>query len=218
VFETRAGGCASGWLIKHALYQGRVRYILRESSVGEYTYNTRSWRILDLFTSTTQSNLTSHTLQLPCLKNDNNFHRQPEYTGQGRAPQTSKSATFDILTVQGLQIISLSKTTVEADLGLLRPGKQFTIIQPEAEDDIRKCLEKGHFNLHFPIVFEDGVKWLLRVRRDYNRPEHPVCPPEHYWFGVEREVATLQAMAAAGLKTVPNAYLSFSKDSVTPGA
>jgi len=66
-------------------------------------------------------------------------------------------------------------------------------------------------------VFEDGVKWLLRVRRDYNKPGHPVCVPDHYWFSVEREVATLQVMAAAGLKTVPDAYLSSSKVSVTPG-
>jgi hypothetical protein len=146
------------------------------------------------------------------------FTDNPNIRGEDAHPRLVSQPLLDTLTVQHLQILSLSKTTVEADLGLLRPGKKFTIVQPETEDEIQKGLERGHFNLHFPIVFEDGVKWLLRVRRDYNRPEHPVCPPDHYWFGVEREVATLQAMAAAGLKAVPNAYLPSSKDSVTPGA
>jgi len=107
--------------------------------------------------------------------------------------------------------------TIEADLSILRPGKPFVVIRPQTDEEIAQSLKGGHFNLHFPILFEDGVKWLLRVRRDYNKPDHPTCPPAHYWCGVEQEATTLQVMVEAGVQTVPNAYLPPSRVSVTPG-
>lgn len=115
------------------------------------------------------------------------------------------------------QIRSLSLEVIKDDLAALRPGYEYQVEYPTTEEEIKQALKKGCFNLHFPITFEDGVKWLLRVRRDYNREDHPICPPAHYWPGVESEATTLQVMYEHGITTVSNAYLSPSRRSVTPG-
>jgi hypothetical protein len=116
-----------------------------------------------------------------------------------------------------MQLQSLAMPIVQADLALLRPGRGFRMIRPETDDEISKTLDKGCFNLHYPIVFDDGVQWLLRVRRDYHRPGHPISPPEFYWPSIEREATTLQVLYQKGIRTVSNAYLPPSRISVTPG-
>jgi hypothetical protein len=104
--------------------------------------------------------------------------------------------------------MSLSLDVIAADLSALRPGIKYEIT---GIDDTRKG---GCFNLHFPITFEDGVKWMLRVRKVGHGG---IISPDDYWFGVEREVTTLQAMFGSGIRTVSNAYLPPTRTSVTPG-
>jgi hypothetical protein len=107
------------------------------------------------------------------------------------------------------QIMSLSLDVVAADLSALRPGIRYEIT---GIDDTRKG---GCFNTHFPITFEDGVKWMLRVRKVGQGDD--IISPDDYWFGVEREVTTLQAMFRSGIRTVSDAYLPPTRTSVTPG-
>jgi hypothetical protein len=113
--------------------------------------------------------------------------------------------------------LNLSLDVITADLSILRPGKQFEILLPQTDEGIDGLFKRGHFNLHYPITFDDGVRWMLRVRRDYNTSGFDISPPENYWPGVEREAATLQMMNLQGIKTVPNGYLPPSQLAVTPG-
>jgi hypothetical protein len=104
--------------------------------------------------------------------------------------------------------MSLSLDVVAADLSALRPGIKSEIT---GIDGTRKG---GCFNLHFPITFEDGVKWILRVRKVGHGG---IISPDDYWFGVECEVTALQAMFESGMRTISNAYLPPTRTSVTPG-
>jgi hypothetical protein len=55
--------------------------------------------------------------------------------------------------------MSLSLDVVAANLSALRPGIKYDIT------GIDDTCKRGCFNRHFPITFEDGVKWILRVRK-----------------------------------------------------
>lgn len=140
----------------------------------------------------------------------------PRIRGRDAIPKLVSSSS-DRAEKQRMQLQSMSKAVVMADLAVLRPGQGFKISRPETDDEISKALSKGCFNLHYLIEFDDDIQWLLRVRRDYSKPNQPISPPAFYWPGVEREATTLQVLFEQGIKTVPNAYLPPSRASVTPG-
>lgn len=52
------------------------------------------------------------------------------------------------------------------------------------------------FNVHFPITFDDGVKWLIRIPR----PRHSRAPTALLALVSACEVETLKALKEAGVK------------------
>ncbi|WWC88159.1 uncharacterized protein L201_003064 [Kwoniella dendrophila CBS 6074] len=86
------------------------------------------------------------------------------------------------------------------ELKILRPNNtcKLTIptLQKLIEDHLRSC-----YNLHILITFDDGVKWLLRIRqRTHHRP-----PTELVLAELNSEIATLNVLNKTGLP-VPKAY------------
>jgi hypothetical protein len=56
-------------------------------------------------------------------------------------------------------------------------------------------------NFHLPLVFDDGVKWIVRIRKN-----KMTCPKREYAeMDVISEVASLKAMRKAGI-CVPDAW------------
>ncbi|OCF56702.1 hypothetical protein L486_05556 [Kwoniella mangroviensis CBS 10435] len=87
----------------------------------------------------------------------------------------------------------------------LRPGHSCQLTIPQDLDAFAESSKIGIFNLHFLITFNDGVKWLLRVRQDKgHRP-----PAEIARTVIESEVATLGVLKEGGLP-VAKGYLLLS--------
>ena len=62
-------------------------------------------------------------------------------------------------------------------------------------------------NFHLPLVFDDGVKWMVRIRRRiWNGP-----PGDALKINALSEVATLSHMRGLGIR-VPGAWRSISEE------
>ncbi|WVQ96998.1 hypothetical protein IAU59_004107 [Kwoniella sp. CBS 9459] len=104
----------------------------------------------------------------------------------------------------------------ENELKILRPDHVGSITLP---DDLKAFLEAARgsgFNYHFHISFEDGVEWLLRVRKN----EWGRTFPEVTRQGVESEVSALQLLRE-NCMPVPEAFfppslLDTSQDANAP--
>jgi len=116
--------------------------------------------------------------------------------------------------------MGLNHSVLEQDLAVLRPGHSFVVKLPKTEDEIHAALNGGSYNLHYHITFDDGVQWMLRVRKDLSRVHRTkpgVTYVEYCWDDIEREVTALQVMFANGIMTVSNAYMPSSKEAIIPG-
>ncbi|WWC60590.1 uncharacterized protein I303_103164 [Kwoniella dejecticola CBS 10117] len=72
-------------------------------------------------------------------------------------------------------------------------------------DDVevfRESTRLGSFNIHIPILFDDGVKWLIRIRRD----SVTIPDPEINNAIIESEVATMRVLKTQGMP-VPQGFL-----------
>ncbi|KAJ3809380.1 hypothetical protein EV368DRAFT_45890 [Lentinula lateritia] len=78
--------------------------------------------------------------------------------------------------------------------GGVRPG--FEPILVSIPKDGSK-LQRGGMNVHIPLEFGDGVKWLARIRQQ---------PTPTTQFIMDSEVETMRVLKAAGLQ-VPNAFM-----------
>lgn len=53
---------------------------------------------------------------------------------------------------------------VKPALALIRPGVESDLLVP-TEDNVRSwSTQMGSYNLHLPIKFEDGKRWVVRIR------------------------------------------------------
>lgn len=82
--------------------------------------------------------------------------------------------------------------------GGIRPG--FEPIVVSIPEDGSK-LQRGGMNVHIPLEFGDGVKWLARIRQQ-------ATPTTQ--FIMDSEVETMRVLKAAGLQ-VPNAFMPKSQ-------
>ncbi|WVQ79832.1 hypothetical protein IAT38_001932 [Cryptococcus sp. DSM 104549] len=96
---------------------------------------------------------------------------------------------------------SLDPSLVITQATVLRPGHTCTFTIP-AITTLFKDSSYACMNLHLPLEFDDGVKWMVRVplRRWVNPPR------ELREMVVASEVATMRMLHEAGVK-VPNAWL-----------
>ncbi|WWC68363.1 uncharacterized protein I206_102288 [Kwoniella pini CBS 10737] len=88
------------------------------------------------------------------------------------------------------------------ELRILRPDQTCTLSIPDSVDQLIDQTEGSGFNFHFLITFEDGVKWMLRIRQ--NRGHRPPLAITN--AVIQSEVATLNLLKGEGIP-VPQAYL-----------
>ncbi|KAJ3899827.1 hypothetical protein F5879DRAFT_975291 [Lentinula edodes] len=91
-----------------------------------------------------------------------------------------------------LQKIRLINFAEHADA--LRPGHK-PIIVSIPEDSSK--FERGGMNVHIPLTFSDGVRWLARIRQKSTPSTRLI---------LESETQTMQFLNAAGIQ-VPNAFI-----------
>ncbi|WVF70967.1 hypothetical protein IAT40_005763 [Kwoniella sp. CBS 6097] len=88
------------------------------------------------------------------------------------------------------------------DCSSLRPGHTCNLTIPETGDNVTQAKILGTFNVNFPLTFDDGVRWMVRVRQDEgHRAPFAVRDPD-----IRTEVATLNWLKASGM-AVPAAWL-----------
>ncbi|WWC60076.1 uncharacterized protein I303_102639 [Kwoniella dejecticola CBS 10117] len=96
--------------------------------------------------------------------------------------------------------IKLIKAEIE-DLRKGGPRVKDIVIPQEWREFVFESGIAGSCNFHVKIVFEDGSRWVMRIRRRYAHrySDQPLQ------LNLESEVATLRALHAAGI-AVPNAW------------
>ncbi|OCF56707.1 hypothetical protein L486_05561 [Kwoniella mangroviensis CBS 10435] len=85
----------------------------------------------------------------------------------------------------------------------LRPGHHcILVLPPDSLTILDNERSYGAINIHFPLEFDDGVKWLLRVRQAH----HGVPPIEILKQTAISEVVTLQTLRSFGMP-VPQGWI-----------
>jgi hypothetical protein len=106
----------------------------------------------------------------------------------------------DILTKQFEDALSdLDLDALKNELEVLRPGHTCEIAMPDITEIDEEC--HGGLNIHIPILFDDGVEWMLRLN-GYDR-DHP--PFEVLEYKRRSEVATMMALQSV-TDLVPKVY------------
>ncbi|WVQ65218.1 uncharacterized protein L199_003391 [Kwoniella botswanensis] len=101
-----------------------------------------------------------------------------------------------------LNSISLEKDRIIEEAQRIRPGRACILqLPPDSQSMFDAKNMYNGINVHFPIIFDDGVKWLLRVRQSHNG--YP--PPEIQRFVVRSEVTALTILKNGGV-LVPDAW------------
>ncbi|WVQ65203.1 uncharacterized protein L199_003376 [Kwoniella botswanensis] len=94
------------------------------------------------------------------------------------------------------------KDIILGDVKQLRPSSNCTLHLPEDYEALQKSKWYAAYNIHFLMEFDDGIKWLIRVRQNQgHRLPSQITEP-----GIQSEVATLQVLRDYGIP-VPEAYL-----------
>ncbi|WWC68366.1 uncharacterized protein I206_102291 [Kwoniella pini CBS 10737] len=101
-----------------------------------------------------------------------------------------------------IEQLRLHSPTILEQASELNSNKKCTLTIPENADQLLDSGLLAGFNVHFMIEFEDGIKWLLRVRQDQGHP----LPLQIRKANIESEVATLNTLKAGGIP-VPAAFL-----------
>ncbi|WWC96662.1 hypothetical protein V866_003534 [Kwoniella sp. B9012] len=85
----------------------------------------------------------------------------------------------------------------------LRPGHHcILVLPPDSKTILDNERSYGAINIHFPLDFDDDVKWLIRVRQAH----HGVPPIEILKQTAMSEVVTLQTLKSFGMP-VPQAWM-----------
>ncbi|WRT65979.1 uncharacterized protein IL334_002930 [Kwoniella shivajii] len=113
--------------------------------------------------------------------------------------QRAATAMYDALLTE----IRQAQPDIVKNIEHLRPGHSFTFSLPDGGTEMSSQSDMhGATNYHIPISFDDGVKWLLRVRQSTNG-----VPPYDFQQAVTvSEVRTLQILKEKGMP-VPNAWM-----------
>ncbi|WRT65963.1 uncharacterized protein IL334_002914 [Kwoniella shivajii] len=162
-----------------------------------------------------------------CVKSHCNKHNVPKYHGCLKLDQTKthEEARHAKLKVHAeaqvkyfgnlLEQLRQHERFIINEAQQLRPGCPCALTVPMNVDAFVEANQNAGFNLHFNLNFDDGVKWLLRVRQ--NRGHRP--PKEIANTDISSEVATLKVLREKGIP-VPEAFfppaLSNTDDNSAP--
>ncbi|KAK8853366.1 hypothetical protein IAR55_004070 [Kwoniella newhampshirensis] len=136
------------------------------------------------------------------IHNDSSFHENPEEHDPEYDHYPGITASADARQLEHLTGL-LNSANLSAQADALRPGHTGTIVVPTSTRDYIG----GGMNVILPVTFDDGVRWIARVRQ--KRFDEP--PPAMRKMLVASEVASMRAMRENGLK-VPNVYLPLTSD------
>lgn len=91
---------------------------------------------------------------------------------------------------------------IMAEARRLRPGHTCAVPDKKKfNKDTKETFKHGR-NINFVLTFDDGVKWMVRVRQKlYYDPS-----PEAVYMGFQSEAAVVQSLREGGV-TVPEVYL-----------
>lgn len=95
----------------------------------------------------------------------------------------------------------LDHTLFENQASALRPGHSCEIRIPQSVDEVLEAGLFNQFNGHFPAIFDDGVKWLLRLRQITKLS----ATGDMQSIVTTSEAETMRVLHKAGL-LVPNAW------------
>ena len=108
-----------------------------------------------------------------------------------------------MLTKQWKKILAPIKSdTIAAQAASLRSGHTCEVDIPSTPQAVYDAERFNQCNGHFLVTFDDGVKWLLRVRIMTRHSP----PKEMQRMITESEAETMRALYRAGTK-VPNAWV-----------
>ncbi|OCF58143.1 hypothetical protein L486_04173 [Kwoniella mangroviensis CBS 10435] len=94
----------------------------------------------------------------------------------------------------------LNFDAIVAEVEALRPGHRcIHVDRPENASHMEKLT--GAYNFHLIIEYDDGLKWVMRIRRK----QTSLQPEGALMMSHESEIATLKALYTAGIR-VPRAY------------
>ncbi|WVF70965.1 hypothetical protein IAT40_005761 [Kwoniella sp. CBS 6097] len=105
------------------------------------------------------------------------------------------------------------RDSIYDEVSRLRPGHVATLEIPESAAEMvdGKWRMLGGFNVNFILTFEDGVKWILRIRQDQNHRLPRIIREAN----IRSEVTTLNTLKANGLP-VAGAWLPSYLDENSP--
>ncbi|WVF70949.1 hypothetical protein IAT40_005744 [Kwoniella sp. CBS 6097] len=111
----------------------------------------------------------------------------------------AESARYTLYDVEARKRLQLIKdSNIPAVASCMRNGISCSLEIPEDVYDIME----GGINVLIPVVFEDGHRWLVRIRQRDNQP-----PIDGFnWATAKSEAETMKVLKEHGLK-VPAAYL-----------
>ncbi|WVQ77754.1 hypothetical protein IAR50_007444 [Cryptococcus sp. DSM 104548] len=110
---------------------------------------------------------------------------------------------FDDMRARTIDALNSDRITHQASL--IRPGHTCSLIIPpipDGDSPVTAEYKIGWINIHLPLVFDDGVKWIVRIPRRHSGD----APANLHSLVASSEVATLQLLYENGAK-VPNAWM-----------
>ncbi|WVQ78710.1 hypothetical protein IAT38_000797 [Cryptococcus sp. DSM 104549] len=95
----------------------------------------------------------------------------------------------------------VAKSPITDQATLLRDGHPCRLAVSSLE--ARQSIHGGSINHHIPLVFDDGVKWMVRIRPPRVNP----LPGDLQQTVTKSEVATHRLLRGGGVRHIPNAWL-----------
>ncbi|WVF70961.1 hypothetical protein IAT40_005757 [Kwoniella sp. CBS 6097] len=112
-----------------------------------------------------------------------------------------------------LEKLQVHRNAIYEDVSRIRPNRTCTLDIPENADAMleREWRMLGSFNVNFIMTFDDGVKWVLRIRQDRGHRLPRVIREAN----IRSEVTTMNLLKANGVQ-VPAAWLPCHLDQADP--
>lgn len=124
----------------------------------------------------------------------------------------ANAVRHDLQQARFRRLVELAEHGIKPAVESLRPGLSYTLKVPQIDTPDREYRNgtflKGDCNLHLPLVFADGVEWLVRV--DFSR--RLLLGDTLHQFRTA-EVAAMRAARELVPDLVPSVHIAGSQDS-----
>ncbi|WWC60589.1 uncharacterized protein I303_103163 [Kwoniella dejecticola CBS 10117] len=152
-----------------------------------------------------------YCFEVRCSEHDTDEHHECNSLDSREARKQKKQDSKRSYLAGLLERLQEHATVIIDQASKLHHGLSCNLIIPENTDQLLESGLLAGFNVHFKLNFQDGTKWLLRIRQDQG---HRI-PLEIRHSNIASEVATLNTLNAGGLP-VPAAFLPPSLEQELP--